>query len=145
MNPMMKALLDAKLIPLVECPYCHQKAELVGGAKIYPHRADLYRLKFWLCEPCKAYVGCHQASRHNKFNPTVPLGRLADGQLRKAKSAAHLTFDRIWKEGYKTRTDAYAWLAAQLEIKVENCHIGEFDVDMCNKVQGACASYWMIG
>lgn len=142
MNPMKKALLDAKLIPHVECPYCRQKAELVGGAKIYPHRADLYQLKFWHCKPCGAYVGCHKPSRHNGFDPTVPLGRLADAQLRKAKSAAHETFDRIWKEGYKTRSEAYAWLATNLNIKIEDCHIGEFDVDKCNQVQSACICYW---
>lgn len=143
MNPMKKALMDAKLIPSVVCPYCNSKAKLVGGAAVYPHRADLYDLKFWHCKPCDAYVGCHKPNRHNNFDPTVPLGRLADGQLRKAKSAAHMTFDRIWKEGYKSRTDAYAWLASKLEISVDACHIGMFDVDMCNKVQGACADYWL--
>lgn len=143
MNPMKKALMDAKLIPNIECPYCGAKAKFVGGSAVYPHRADLYHLKFWLCKPCDAYVGCHAPTYMNKFDPTIPLGRLADSQLRKAKSAAHSTFDRIWKEGYKTRTEAYAWLASVLNIKIDECHIGMFDVDMCNKVQAACADYWL--
>ena len=143
MNPMKQALINAKIIPNVICHYCSQPAKLVGGSQIYPTRADLFDLKFWQCKPCGAYVGCHKPTRYNKFDPTVPLGRLADGQLRKAKSAAHLVFDRIWKDGYKTRSEAYAWLAANLNIELGDCHIGEFDVDMCNQVQGVCASYWM--
>lgn len=30
-----------------------------------------------------------------------------------------------------------------INIELGDCHIGEFDVDMCNQVQGVCASYWM--
>jgi hypothetical protein len=29
------------------CPYCDREAALTTGAKIYPHRADLFGLKFW--------------------------------------------------------------------------------------------------
>lgn len=142
MNPMKKALMDAKLIPTVECPYCGNKSKLVGGAQIYPHRVDLYDLKFWSCKLCDAFVGCHKPTRWNNFDPTVPLGRLANSQLRKAKSAAHESFDKIWKEGYKTRTEAYAWLAKALDIHPDDCHIGMFDIDMCNKVKSVCISYW---
>lgn len=140
---MKEALMKAGKIPTVTCPYCGRDAKLVNGLKIYRHRPDLASLKFWLCKPCDAYVGCHKPTRYNGFDDTQPLGRLANSQLRKAKSAAHQTFDEIWKTGRKSRTDAYLWLAAQLQICPDECHIGMFDVDMCNKVQAVCADYWM--
>lgn len=143
MSAMREALVKAGKIPTVDCPYCNRQAKLVNGFAIYPHRPDLADLLFWQCKPCDAYVGCHKPTRYNNFDKAQPLGRLANAQLRKAKSAAHESFDSIWKTGRKTRTDAYLWLAAQLKICPDECHIGMFDVDMCNKVQAVCASYWM--
>ena len=143
MSAMQEALVKAGKIPKVTCPYCGRDAVLVNGLKVYPHRHDLAEQNFWICKPCDAYVGCHKPTRYNNFSKTEPLGRLANAQLRRAKSDAHKTFDQIWKTGCKTRTDAYVWLAAQLGICPDECHIGMFDVDMCNKVQAVCASYWM--
>lgn len=117
---------------MVICDYCGNKAALVTGRKIYPHRPDLNRLQFWHCEPCKAWVGCH------KNSDAQPLGRLANAELRLAKSAAHRDFDPLWKSGNMTRKQAYQWLSNQLGIPKENCHIGMFDVETCHRVQAAC-------
>ncbi len=117
----------------VKCPYCEAKAELVHGDAIYPHRHDLRDLKFYRCEPCEAYVGCHKGT-------TNPLGRLADAELRKAKMAAHAVFDPIWRSGRMKRTQAYQWLAAQLGIDPKDCHIGMFDVDTCCRVASICSN-----
>lgn len=118
-----------------DCPYCQQEAKLVGGDVIYPHRADLYRKKFWMCAPCKAYVGCHPTTEE-------PLGRLADAELRKAKIEAHAAFDPLWMHTFSrmSRGEAYAWLAAQLGVSKNECHIGMFDVDTCRRVVEACSS-----
>lgn len=100
---------------------------LVTGKAIYANRPDLFGLKFYLCRPCDAYVGCHKG--------TTPLGRLANAELRAAKSRAHLAFDPLWKEKYfRSRTRAYNWLAQQLKINASDCHIGMFDLDMCSRV-----------
>lgn len=109
------------------CPYCRKFSEKVTGEKIYPHRADLHRKVFYECEPCGAYVGCHGGS-------DKPLGRLANKELREAKKAAHAAFDPIWRSGKKSRGGAYKWLAAQLGISGDDCHIGMFDVNMCKRV-----------
>mgnify|MGYP001068973319 CR=1 FL=1 len=120
------------------CPYCDRAAALVTGAVIYPHRPDLFGLKFWQCEPCDAYVGCHKAGA--RVGPgvisdgTLPLGRLANAALRRAKSAAHAAFDPLWKSRVMKRREAYAWLAKELGISSANCHIGMFDVDACQAV-----------
>lgn len=113
------------------CSYCGQKAKLVNGAVIYPHRADLHEKPFYQCEPCGAYVGCHPGT-------ITPLGRLANAELRREKMAAHAAFDPLWKTKRMKRGEAYAWLAKKLRMKKEDCHIGMFDVDTCRRVVDVC-------
>ncbi|WP_262287703.1 DUF3268 family zinc-finger domain-containing protein [Pantoea sp. UYEF8] len=117
------------------CDYCGKDAALVSGKDMYPNRPDLAGLQFWKCPPCAAWVGCHKRSN------AVPLGRLANAELRKAKSAAHAAFDPIWKSGRKSRRGAYEWLSKRLSIPFKNCHIGMFDVDTCERVVTACAEF----
>ncbi len=117
----------------VICSYCNKPAELVTGKEIYPHRPDLYPKKFWRCRPCTAYVGCHKPNA-GYGDGTRPLGRLANAELRAAKSAAHAAFDPVWQEGIVRRGSAYAWLADKLGIPPKECHIGEFDVEQCKRV-----------
>ena len=125
----------------VVCQYCNNHATLVDGSAIYPHRADLYELKFWSCQPCNAYVGCHkkgawfwQSGVKKTSDGTIPLGRLANANLRRAKSAAHAAFDPIWRCGQMSRKNAYALLATKLNIDKDDCHIGMMDEIFCYKV-----------
>jgi len=120
----------------VKCPYCGSEAQFVGGEVIYPHRPDLFEKRFWRCEPCAAYVGCHG-------NTDEPLGRLANAELRKAKMAAHRAFDPLWRECPKEerksrRKGAYKWLSQALELSAEECHIGMFDLVTCERVVTVC-------
>lgn len=127
----------------VICPYCQKPAKLVTGREIYPHRGDLYQLRFWQCPPCDAYVGCHKANRKHGLKGQEPLGRLANAELRAAKSAAHREFDPLWKDGYMDRGQAYAWLSEALGIPKGSCHIGMFDVPDCLRVVQAVQNYWL--
>lgn len=115
----------------VHCPYCHQLTVLVDGLEIYPHRPDLSNKFFYLCSPCDAYVGCHPGT-------TNPLGRPANAELRRAKSAAHRAFDPLWQSGQMTRSGAYSWLATQLGIKKSCCHIGMFSLSECQRTVELC-------
>ena len=123
----------------VVCDYCRSNAELVGGDVIYPRRPDLHSKHFYLCRPCHAYVGCHPGTAN-------PLGRLADAELRRAKSAAHAAFDPMWEAKIRrdgcskseARTRGYAWLAKELGIAIDDCHIGMMDVAMCRLVVDVC-------
>jgi hypothetical protein len=115
----------------MKCPYCDKPAKLVTGSKIYPHRVDLFSKKFYLCESCDAYVGCHKST-------DKPLGRLANKELRALKMKAHEAFDPRWRSGEMTRSDAYAWLAGELGVSKSNCHIGMFDEVMCQAVINVC-------
>lgn len=113
----------------VICGECGRDAFLVSGADIYPHRPDLYRLKFWKCE-CGAYVGCHRGRRAR------PLGTPAGAGTRGLRHMVHGEFDVIWKSGKMTRNEAYGWLADKLGIEREKCHVGMFDSDRCREVLG---------
>ena len=115
---------------LSACPYCGGKAVLQDSAVIYHGKS--YG-NAWICEnypECDAYVGCHKTG-----NGDVPLGRLANAELREAKKRAHTWFDPIWKlNKHLTRSEAYGWLAEQLGIHETECHIGKFDVSQCERV-----------
>lgn len=114
----------------VICPYCHKPAELVDSIEIYGRSYGMA----YLCRPCGAYVGCHKGT-------DKPLGRLANAELRKWKMRAHAAFDWLWKGGFMNRTKAYAWLASELNIPKEKCHIGMMDIDMCQKVIAASLKF----
>jgi hypothetical protein len=98
---------------------------------VYPHRADLANKLFYKCDSCIAWVGCHPDTDN-------PLGRLANAELRRARFEAHAAFDPMWKGAVTTRTQAYTWLADQLGIPAERCHIGSFDVALCRRVVEIC-------
>lgn len=115
------------------CPYCEQFSELVTGDVIYPHRPDLFHKKFYLCRADDAYVGTHPGTE-------VPLGGLANAALRKAKTQAHAAFDPLWKDGSRTRKEAYAMLAKALGIEKKYCHIGMFDITLCKRTVDLCNS-----
>lgn len=126
----------------VICDYCGKDAVLVSGKELYPHRPDLYGIQIWKCSPCQAWVGCHKRSN------AVPLGRLANAELRKAKSAAHAAFDPIWKSGSLSRMGAYKWLSKSLNVPFKKCHIGMFNIEQCADVVRVCnerAGLWPVG
>lgn len=113
---------------MVHCDYCHEQSELVYGNSVYPNRRDLHKKRFYLCRPCRAWVGCHP-------NTLKPLGRLADKELRMMKMRAHESFDKLWKEGYMSRKDAYKWLSEEMGLPAEQTHIGMFDIQKCRIVE----------
>lgn len=128
-----KAITEApEAQPVLTCTYCNKPARLVTGKEIYPRRPDLFSLSFWQCKPCDAYVGCHKAG-NGYGDGTRPLGILANKELRALKLLVHRNFDMLWQGGAMKRNEAYAWLAGQLNIPVNQCHVGMFTVDLCKK------------
>lgn len=124
----------------MKCPYCGGKAHLRDASSIY--HSFKYDGKIYVCEnfpECDSYVGCHP-------NTTIPLGRMANKKLRTMKAKAHEYFDPLWKNKVfakdkslsHNRTEAYKWLAEQLNLAESKCHIGLFDVDTCRKVIQIC-------
>lgn len=113
------------------CAECGGVARVVSGARIYPHRRDLFDKSFWLCA-CGAYVGCHPGTQK-------PLGAPSGAQLRRAKIAAHAAFDPLWKSGEMIRAEAYAWLARGMGLRGTETHIGYFTVEQCRTVVRLCS------
>lgn len=116
------------------CGYCNCQTELQTGQTIYPHRHDLYKLFFWVCPNCGAYIGCHKKGARTKHkgqavtsDGTIPLGIPANASLRKLRMQAHDLFDPIWRGGVIARRKAYAKMAAHLGIHIDDCHISHFN------------------
>lgn len=113
----------------VYCDYCGRQAEYVDSKAIYGKSYGM----IYICRRCNAYVGVHDGT-------DIPLGRLADSQLRYWKKAAHSAFDPIWKYGrYRGRRDAaYRWLSRQMNLSPEETHIGMFTVEQCKEAVQIC-------
>lgn len=103
------------------CPYCKKEAEfLEDSASVYGSNYG----PLWVCRPCDARVGCHRGT-------PLPLGTLANDELRRKRRYAHSIFDPIWRLRRKSRREAYESLAKGLAIDLKDCHIGHFDLPRC--------------
>lgn len=119
------------------CPYCNGPVELVTNDCIYGRCYGDWPWAY-LCanRECGAYVGLHPMT-------AIPLGTLADADLREWRKRAKAAFNPLWQgsDAQFNRSKAYAWLAGALGItEVGTCHIGWFDVGMCRRVIRACLS-----
>ena len=108
----------------VYCPYCKKKAVFTSSKEVYDGR-DFGMI--YLCRKCGAYVGVHKGT-------DIPLGRLANAELRMHKQFAHAAFDPIWQEKIMPRYGAYCWLAKKMNLPIKQAHIGMFNVKQCKKV-----------
>lgn len=111
------------------------RCNICGGDVIFTSNARVYGREYgsgkcYLCTQCGAYVGTH------KPHPRKALGLLADAKMRKGKMMCHEIFDSKWKgkpKAHKKRNDLYAWLAKKMEIPVEDCHFGHFNLEQLRK------------
>lgn len=110
----------------VICPYCNIKAKLVSGYYIHPSKKKYRNRRYYLCEDCGAYVGCHKGS-------DKALGTPANEELRGKRIQTHLFLDSLWRGKKLSRRNAYVLLSKKLDIALRNCHIGEFGLEMCEK------------
>lgn len=120
------------------CPYCGSSVDIKDSAIIYRQSFGMV----WVCSKfpdCDAYVGC-------KPGTEIPLGTLADMDLREARKKAHSAFDRLWKlkmakEKCKkgvARTAGYRWLSKTLGIDPKKCHIAMMSLEQCREVCQLC-------
>jgi ssDNA-binding Zn-finger/Zn-ribbon topoisomerase 1 len=58
----------------------------------------------------------------------------ADGETKAARIGAHMSFDKLWKEGLMSRSKAYHALSEHLGLKRRDTHIGYFTEEQCNQV-----------
>jgi hypothetical protein len=117
------------------CPYCGDESQFIDSKEIYGTSYGM----IYACLKCSAWVGVHKGT-------TVSLGRMANGTLRHYKKEAHAAFDVIWQREIEAgksknfaRNEAYTWLAEQMGMNREDCHIGMFDENQCIQVLTICA------
>lgn len=116
------------------CPYCGKTARLRATS------GHIFKRDYgpiWECE-CGARCGCHPGT-------TRPLGTLADGETRIARSTCHRFFDRLWKNDdphFRDRRRAYEWLRKKMRMTENECHIGNFTADECRRAIEHCRMVW---
>ena len=117
----------------VYCPYCGAKATLRPMRAVYGEhaKADGY---LYVCDrypKCDSYVAAHQRTK-------LPMGTLANGELRNKRIQAHKAFDWIWKTGLMTKHQAYIWLQSKLGLNDRQAHIANFSNYMCDRLIAIC-------
>lgn len=116
------------------CNLCNGKVIFTSNSVIYGK--EYGSGKCYLCTECGAYVGTH------KPRPKEALGVLGNKEMRDMKMLCHEIFDKKWqqeetsKKRYKARQKAYKELAEKLDIPIEKCHFGYFDMEMLEKAYG---------
>lgn len=117
------------------CRYCGGVVRLVPARMVYGEEAakrlKLDREMIYQCQNCNARVGCHKGT-------TRPLGNLANEVLRLKRMETHQVYDAFWKRSGMTRTQAYKWLAEQMQLTEDRAHIGSFEMDQCQTVIELC-------
>ena len=103
------------------CPDCGSKMKL---------RQSRYGL-FYGCTAWPACKGTHGAHASG-----APLGIPATKQVKEARIQAHSAFDQLWKSGRMKRGEAYTWLAKTMGMTKEEAHIGRFNAEQCERLQG---------
>ncbi|MFM0288335.1 zinc-finger-containing protein [Paraburkholderia megapolitana] len=120
-------------LPQPICDYCGAKARFVSsGEDGYPYRDDHGPL--WTCTPCEAWIGIFPRSTRR-----VPLGRLANAELRDWKARLHAALEpmvqaKVRRDGsnvFEARAKGYRWLAGEMKIDEDQCTIHHLDADQC--------------
>ena len=112
----------------MRCPYCGAPVVFRSADGIY--RENSHGTMLYVCSRypiCDAYVRAHVGTR-------IPLGTLADPELRKLRREAHRFFDQLHTSGLMTKADAYRWLASMIGTPMEKAHIGYLGEFYCRQV-----------
>lgn len=112
------------------CCECNKdiNARLTDGTEVYPHREDLSKVPFWICDTCSNYVGCH----NRILSTTVPLGVIPSQEIKDYRISIHSYIDPIWKNGYMKRRDIYKHISEKIGKKYHTAELRT--VEDCKKV-----------
>lgn len=112
----------------MRCPYC-------GSPVIYRSADGIYRdnsreTMLYVCShysECDAYVRVHTGTN-------IPVGSMANHELRTLRRTAHHYFDQLYESGYMSKQDAYQWLADLIMVPLSEAHIGYLGEYYCKQV-----------
>jgi ssDNA-binding Zn-finger/Zn-ribbon topoisomerase 1 len=105
------------------------------GADMVLRQSPKYPAPFWGCTQfpeCRGTHGAHPDGR--------PLGIPANRETKDKRIEAHKHFDPIWEQKLMTRKEAYRRLAK--EMGVAEVHIGESDIETCEKIIQISRQIW---
>lgn len=105
------------------CPFCNKQAEWCANEAIYGRNFGRSYMMY-LCKPCDAYVGCHN-------NTKVPLGTMANREMREWRKKAHAVIDPFWREGRHKRSKVYETISKAVGFEF---HVGSSDIEMCQRI-----------
>jgi hypothetical protein len=112
------------------CPYCGSGVRFSDRSVLVNKNSSSKLANVYVCAKyptCDAYVGCETGT-------DIPLGTLANEELRKYRMEAHKAFDWMWTSGRVTRTKAYGIMQKVMELTEETAHIGMMDIEQCQQV-----------
>ena len=102
----------------IYCCSCEDKKprRLDYGNVIYPHRKDLHKLCFWVCDECGNHVGCHKGTESS-------LGCIATPEIKNARQHIHRILDPIWKNKHMSRNKIYKAISKEIGWKYHTAMI----------------------
>lgn len=118
----------------IKCPYCHAQATLRPASIVYGTNKQSKGKYLYLCDrwpACDAYVSAHE-------HTLLPMGTLANGDLRHKRILAHRALKQFQKDCHMEKWEVYIWLQAKLGLHASQAHIGQFSEYMCDQVISLC-------
>ena len=107
----------------VYCPYCRKEAPWVENKEVYGKNYGKSYMCYY-CKDCDAYVGCHKNTR-------IPLGTMANHELREWRKKTHKVIDPLWKHNGMKRPEVYLMLDKHFGRQI---HIGNSDIKTCQEI-----------
>lgn len=110
------------------CPYCGSSVVFRSADGIYQDNSR--GMMLYVCShypQCDAYVRTHAGTK-------IPVGSMANHELRSLRKTAHHYFDQLHKSGFMTKDDAYFWLASIIDAPMSQAHIGYLSEYYCKQV-----------
>lgn len=119
----------------IRCPYCGSHTIYRSADGIYHDNSSGTMLYVCAHYPaCDSYVRVHAGTK-------IPVGSLANHELRALRNTAHHYFDRLYKTGIMSKQDAYQWLANTIAAPMSQAHIGYLSEYYCKIVIEASQKY----
>ena len=112
----------------MRCPYCGSTVEYRSADGIYHDNSNGTML--YVCSrypECDSYVRVHAGTK-------IPVGSLANHELRSLRRTAHHYFDQLYQSGYMSKQVAYQWLADLISAPLSEAHIGHLGEYYCKQV-----------
>ena len=112
----------------IRCPYCKGPVSFRSADGIY--RDNRNKVMLYVCNrypKCDAYVRTHAGTN-------IPVGTLANHELRTLRREAHFYFDQLHQTGLMSKQDSYQWLADLICVPLSEAHIGLLGEYYCKQV-----------